>query len=214
MPQRTSYFALKLPRGWWLLGFDLALDDDINIEQFHFFADVAASMSSDDRVIIASHVPHWVINEYENHTHDAAKETNLSELVRTHLSGRVKLRLAGDLHHYTRHMPSSKNCKSKDKPILVVSGGGGAVSFYFFSSFWGGYHLSYLNVLFQFLHPTHTFQDQIQIEVGKEKHQYLRVCSYPSAKVSRHLSWLNLWQVNYIGMRCGFQVVSNSNTFW
>ena len=33
IPQRTSYFALKLPKGWWLLGFDLALDDDINIEQ-------------------------------------------------------------------------------------------------------------------------------------------------------------------------------------
>jgi hypothetical protein len=134
MPQRTSYFALKLPCGWWILGFDLALDDDINIEQFHFFADVAASMIDDDCVIIASHVPHWVINEYENHAHDAAKETHLSELVRTHLRGRVKLRLAGDLHHYTRHVPSSNGgsvlrCrKSNGNPILIVSGGGGVVS--------------------------------------------------------------------------------------
>lgn len=127
MPQRTSYFALKLPRGWWLLGLDLALDDDINIEQFHFFADVATSMSADDRVIIVSHVPRWVINEYENHTNDGAKETHMTELVRTHLKGRVKLRLAGDLHHYTRHVPSNDNSNT---PTLIVSGGGGAVSFF------------------------------------------------------------------------------------
>ena len=55
MPQRTSYFALALPKGWWLLGFDLALDDDINIEQFHFFAKLAKSMKPDDAVIIVSH---------------------------------------------------------------------------------------------------------------------------------------------------------------
>ena len=126
MPQRTSYFALKLPSGWWLLGLDLALDDDINIEQFHFFADVATSMNADDRVIIVSHVPRWVINEYENHTNDGAKETHMTELVRTHLKGRVKLRLAGDLHHYTRHVPSNENSSI---PTLIVSGGGGAVSF-------------------------------------------------------------------------------------
>jgi hypothetical protein len=34
MPQQQSYFALELPHGWWILGMDLALDNDINIEQF------------------------------------------------------------------------------------------------------------------------------------------------------------------------------------
>jgi len=55
--------------------------------------------------------------------------------------------------------------------------------------------------LFQFLHPTHTFQDQIQIKVGKENHEYSRVCCYPSTKVSRHLSWLNLWQFRWRNWR-------------
>ena len=56
MPQRTSYFALRLPLGWWLLGFDLALDDDINIEQFQFFANLAEkSMGPDDAAIVVSH---------------------------------------------------------------------------------------------------------------------------------------------------------------
>ncbi|KAL7552792.1 hypothetical protein ACHAWF_016043, partial [Thalassiosira exigua] len=180
MPQRTSYFALKLPKGWWLLGFDLALDDDINIEQFQFFAQVATSMKPDDSVIIVSHVPHWVLNEYENHSKDSERETNLSELVRTHLRGRVKMRLAGDLHHYTRHMPVNTSghtdVKTSEKPVLIVCGGGGA-----------------------FLHPTHCFQEQIK--VGEEKQVYARVCAYPSAKVSRHLSWLNLWQFRWRNWR-------------
>ena len=147
MPQRTSYFALKLPKGWWLLGCDLALDDDINIEQFQFFANVAATMKSDDAVIIVSHVPHWVLNDYENHSHDGAKETNLSELIKTHLGSRVKLRIAGDLHHYTRHVPTKKglsgnrqspglgNVNRSKEPTLIVSGGGGAVSAYLIRTF-------------------------------------------------------------------------------
>ena len=83
-------------------------------------------------------VPHWVLNEYENHFNDSEKETNLSELIKTHFRGRVKIRLAGDLHHYTRHVPLTSNqlasgygnAKSaSNKPVLIVSGGGGAVSF-------------------------------------------------------------------------------------
>jgi hypothetical protein len=69
-------------------------------------------------------------------------ETNLTELMKTHLQGKVRLRLAGDLHHYTRHMPCSPfenkimtrdsinvKCGVRDEPVLIVSGGGGAVSF-------------------------------------------------------------------------------------
>lgn len=129
MPQRTSYFGLRLPKGWWILGFDLALDDDINIEQFRFFAELAASMEPDDTVILVSHVPHWILNDYEDHAHSSTKETNLTELIRTHLGSKVKLRLAGDLHHYTRHVPCSTS-NTVDKPVLIVSGGGGAVSVY------------------------------------------------------------------------------------
>ena len=145
MPQRTSYFALKLPRGWWILGFDLALDNDINIEQFVFFANLAEnSIQSSDTVIIVTHIPHWILSDYENHSIDSLPENNLRELMRTHLKGKVKLRLAGDLHHYTRHMPCREredpgckqttrnkkaDCQERDNPVLIVSGGGGAVSY-------------------------------------------------------------------------------------
>lgn len=181
MPQKTSYFCLKLPRDWWVLGFDLALDDDIDIEQFTFFANVAKQMQPNHNAIIVTHVPRWVLDEYENHENDSRKENNLNELLRTHFRSKVRLRVAGDLHHYTRHMPVNskesprKDRKSaKDKPVLIVAGGGGA-----------------------FAHPTHCFDDQIS--VGDE--QYLRACAYPTPKVSKHLSWLNLWQFRWRNWR-------------
>ena len=33
LPQEASYFALRLPQGWWLFGLDLALLDDIDMCQ-------------------------------------------------------------------------------------------------------------------------------------------------------------------------------------
>ena len=81
---------------------------------------------------ICIQVPHWVLNDYENHSKDLARESNLTELIRTHLRGKVKLRLAGDLHHYTRHVPfsdkksapgTSKAGNTSEKPELIVSSG-------------------------------------------------------------------------------------------
>ena len=34
--QEASYFALRLPHGWWLLGLDLALVDDIDMCQCRY----------------------------------------------------------------------------------------------------------------------------------------------------------------------------------
>ena len=41
MPQKTSYFALQLPMGWWIFGLDLALHNDIDFYQFDFFSKLA-----------------------------------------------------------------------------------------------------------------------------------------------------------------------------
>lgn len=40
MPQKKSYFALQLPKGWWVFGLDLALHCDIDVYQFKFFAEL------------------------------------------------------------------------------------------------------------------------------------------------------------------------------
>lgn len=40
MPQKKSYFALQLPKRWWVFGFDLALHGDIDVYQFKFFTEL------------------------------------------------------------------------------------------------------------------------------------------------------------------------------
>lgn len=40
MPQKKSYFALQLPKGWWVFGLDLALHGDIDVYQFKFFSEL------------------------------------------------------------------------------------------------------------------------------------------------------------------------------
>lgn len=40
MPQKKSYFALQLPKRWWVFGLDLALHGDIDVYQFKFFSEL------------------------------------------------------------------------------------------------------------------------------------------------------------------------------
>ena len=53
LPQDLPYFAIKLPHGWWLFGIDLALEDDIDMVQYGYFARLADErMGPLDKVII------------------------------------------------------------------------------------------------------------------------------------------------------------------
>lgn len=132
LPQKKSYFALQLPKGWWIFGFDQALHGDIDVYQFKFFAELIRNkVGENDKVIVVTHEPSWLLQWYWN---DVSGK-NVSHLICDYLKGRCMLRLAGDLHHYMRHsfVPS-------DKPVyvqnLLVNGCGGA-----------------------FLHPTHVFRN-------------------------------------------------------
>ncbi|XP_073394214.1 uncharacterized protein [Physcomitrium patens] len=130
LPQSKSYFALKLPHGWWIFGLDQALHGDIDIFQFKYFSNIAKNeVGENESIIIMTHEPNWLLDWYwENST-----GKNVSHLIQEHLKGRCRLRLAGDLHHYMRHSISGgaqNNCIEH----LLVNGQGGA-----------------------FLHPTHIF---------------------------------------------------------
>ncbi|KAJ7958130.1 Calcineurin-like metallo-phosphoesterase superfamily protein [Quillaja saponaria] len=130
MPQKKSYFALQLPKGWWVFGLDQSLYGDIDIYQFKFFSElIKEKVGEGDSVIIITHEPTWILDWYWN----SVTGKNVSYLISDYLRGRCKLRMAGDLHHYMRH----SHVKS-DGPIhvqhLLVNGCGGA-----------------------FLHPTHVF---------------------------------------------------------
>ncbi|KAJ0818778.1 putative calcineurin-like phosphoesterase domain, ApaH type, metallo-dependent phosphatase [Helianthus annuus] len=131
MPQKKSYFALQLPKGWWVFGLDVALHNDIDSFQFKFFSELIRNrVKEDDFVIVMTHAPNWILDSYW--TDETGK--NVSLLISDHLMGKCKLRIAGDLHHYMRH--SSR--KPATVQHLLVNGGGGA-----------------------FLHPTHVFSNHI-----------------------------------------------------
>ncbi|GAB4833573.1 hypothetical protein Ancab_031816 [Ancistrocladus abbreviatus] len=175
MPQKRSYFALQLPRGWWIFGLDLALHGDIDVYQFKFFSElITTKVGCNDSVIIMTHEPNWLLDWYWNES----SGKNIGHLIRDHLNGRCKLRLAGDLHHYMRHsyVPS-------DKPVyvqhLLVNGCGGA-----------------------FLHPTHVFANFRKF-YGT---QYELKAAYPTCEDSSRIALGNIlkfrkknWQFDFIG---------------
>ena len=81
MPQERSYFAISLPQGWWIFGCDLALAEDIDLEQFRFFADVAKKrVGPDDAIVVMVHEPYWVLDAAEGRGDDECAEPNLREV--------------------------------------------------------------------------------------------------------------------------------------
>ncbi|WIA33540.1 hypothetical protein OEZ86_006664 [Tetradesmus obliquus] len=100
MPQEKSYFALRLPAGWWVFGLDLALVGDIDMCQYRYFANVVERrVGLHDNVIIITHEPTWLLEWFWA----SSSSSNLRQLVRGHLRGRARVHLAGDLHFYMRH---------------------------------------------------------------------------------------------------------------
>jgi hypothetical protein len=123
--QTCSYFAIKLPRGWWLLGTDIQLDSDVDQPQVEYFRAIGQQIQPRDRIILCNAEPHWIYAHIYGKSDTAYNENNLSFLEDVVLKNRVTVFLAGDLHHYRRH----ENDEGVQK---ITAGGGGA-----------------------FLHPTH-----------------------------------------------------------
>ena len=139
--QSRSYFALKLPGHWWLLGTDVQLDSDIDIPQVNYFKKVAEKMVKDDRVIICTAEPHWVYAALYARDDSNYNENNLAYFEKRIIGSKAKVVafIAGDQHHYRRF-------QSRDGIQKITAGGGGA-----------------------FLHPTHG--EEIQELQGGFKHE-------------------------------------------
>ena len=210
MPQQRSYFALKLQQGWWVLGMDCSLSSDIDIEQYKFFADISENLiGAEDAVIIVNHEPHWVTDFDDDRHGDQMSEQNIRELMQTHLQGKVRLRIAGDLHHYTRHI----TVQTKPAPISERD-----FSHHYMQrqekgklrsrslSFDQAQKIRGENIFYDehkklqpfteknrpelivsggggaFLHGTHNLCNNIKF--GEDRLHYKRVCAFPSEKVS------------------------------
>ncbi len=128
-PQQRSYFALKLPHDWWLMGTDVQLGSDIDGPQVEYFKKAAAAMGPHDRIILCNAEPHWIYEHiYSEYDHEVFNESNLKFLESEVFHREIDVFLAGDLHRYRRH-ESIKDGVRKQK---ITAGGDGA-----------------------FLHPTH-----------------------------------------------------------
>jgi hypothetical protein len=123
--QTRSYFALELPRNWWLLAIDLQLGADLDEPQVQYFQKVAARMSPEAQLIFCVPEPRWILEEaYPRH--ESYEEQSSTRFLEEQVFRRkARVFLTGDLHFYKRHEDAAGNQK-------ITSGGGGA-----------------------FLHPTH-----------------------------------------------------------
>ena len=98
--------------------FDNGLTADIDAKQYAYFASLADKLPADAKIVVVTHDPNWVLDNYEGAPqHRRYLDALLS---RSTIKSKLRLRLAGDIHNYMRHTSKSGG------PTLIVSGGGGA----------------------------------------------------------------------------------------
>lgn len=182
--QQASYYAVKLPYGWWLWGVDLQLDSGIDAEQRRYFGMLAATqLAEGERVVIVSPEPSW-IDESERLRRQRQgtlaqietqaprfRDLKYIETLVHKSSARLAAVLAGDLHHYAHYL---KAPSSDEAPERITCGGGGA-----------------------YLFGTHDLPQDIRFgsEMGDE--QYRLGVVFPDVATSRSLrnkAWLLPWR--------------------
>ncbi len=195
-PQTRSYFAARLPQNWWILGLDFALVGDLDREQLDIFLKlIEEDLTPEDNVILLYPEPYWTRSLGDNARPGYPKRYQRFEDALHEKGVRVRMHLAGDLHHYSRATATSGASLDYDD-MLITCGSGGA-----------------------FLHPTHAIrawkekvldrspetgaitpdlQKRARVGIQDEKkkenqraYQYSK--SYPGILKSWGLSWTNLW---------------------
>jgi hypothetical protein len=136
--QSRSYFAVQLPHHWWLWGIDIQLDAPIDAAQLDYFRLAADELDKDPdaRVVIATARPSWLDPDHENDMQVLSNRQNLAWFIHRMLAtdkfhpdhpdvdlgiARLRLVLAGDLHHYARYTPCAK-AQSEPAPPPTPSG--------------------------------------------------------------------------------------------
>jgi hypothetical protein len=130
--QTRSYFALRLPHGFWLWGLDLATEDDIDPPQLAYFQAQAARMQDGDQLVLCVPAPAWLVRDARvRRDPDAppppsweawSKLGHILDLAtKGPVSVTVPLLISGDLHHYCRYV-----AEGPEPRHYVTCGGGGA----------------------------------------------------------------------------------------
>lgn len=156
--QTRSYFAIKLPHRYWLLGLDIQLSSDIDVPQLKYFQNVASSpdMLPGDKIILATAEPAWVYESFDekNNSNKRLKffvdrivrgereDPNDPECFYRGKNKDVEITtiVTGDLHHYSRYLETLPDGRKRH---LITAGGGGA-----------------------FMHTTHSLKSEIKKSEG------------------------------------------------
>jgi len=192
--QSRSYFALRLPHGWWLWGIDVQFDSYIDVPQMDFFQRVVdEAVAPGDQIILCSATPEWV----DSHRNDPESYRNLDYFDRKIIApsgATMRVAIAGNAHHFA-HFASDTGDRH-----LLTSGGGGA-----------------------YLSATHGLPDRLTIppvaSADRSKSEpatdFKRVSEFPSVETSRRLGrgvWrlpaANMSFVALIGLVYGFFAAS------
>lgn len=174
--QRTSYYVLQLPHGWWIWGLDLQLESEMDLQQYEYFKAMHEKLAPGDRVVLCTPEPSW-IDEMERLSRSRRRTLptleartprfrSLSRIERL-LGEHLVAVLAGDKHHYARYTPEP----GTPGPERVTCGGGGA-----------------------FLHGTHQLpRSPDSIAIGRTRQRYRLADSlYPDRDTSlklRNRAW-------------------------
>jgi hypothetical protein len=172
--QKRSYFALKLPNHYWLIGIDIQLDADIDKPQMDYFQKIAetAEFGKETRIILCTAEPSWVYKSWDDTTKSQARlEFFINKVLRgedcTYFEKNKGLSIAalltGDLHHYSRYEHTGNQ---PGKVQMITAGGGGA-----------------------FTHPTHLLKKEMTLNSGPATLKK----SFPSTAQSIGLAWRNLY---------------------
>ena len=124
--QDRSYFAVRLPHGWWLWGIDVAFEGPMDDPQLRYFQAAAKLVDEEDgRVILCTAYPRWFES---GGGHDGAYSVIRGFVHKTFGddSPRVRLMLSGDKHVYARYSPTAPDAPGGEESVKIASGGGGA----------------------------------------------------------------------------------------
>lgn len=174
--QDRSYFAVRLPHKYWLIGIDIQLNADIDKPQMDYFRKILESpaFEAGSKVILCTAEPSWVYNSWDDKNKSHGRIQFFIDRVlygdekcpyyEKNKDLRIAAILTGDLHHYSRY--EQVHTQTGRVTQLVTAGGGGA-----------------------FAHPTHLLKEKITLEGG---YHATRKSSFPTASQSKRLAWWNL----------------------
>jgi hypothetical protein len=154
--QDRTYFAARLPHGWWMLGLDFAHKGDIDRNQYEAFLSLFARCDDErshepgaapatpriapgDNIILVYPKPYWTeplsqdtpegyTLRYQRLEHWLEADPHTAVEGQVGAGARIRLRLAGDLHHYARRdavVSTAAGAQAK-RTALITCGTAGA----------------------------------------------------------------------------------------